>query len=314
MYKMKEVCRQTGLTEKTVRFYIGEKLVIPKTELGLHYRSFSFEDRDIERLKDISALRSAGFSVAEIRQMLEDPSAIPSLVARMEDSLAEEIKAKQSVRRALEGLTARERTDLSQIADAIEPRTPLHRETPKGRHNRLLWVGVYAGLFLLLSLPVPGGRGIEALGMALALVAGVSFTIMALGYFRYNRRYRKLWRREIGRVIDVIPDEGVEDYWGETGPETVYRLMQTGFLHWNWVRPDHYVPLIQYKADAGVITTTYRYGGLKHSWWTGQMVEIAWIPGKENQIFPCGDRIIRIKGWSYLLAGFISLIVLFLCL
>ncbi len=312
MYKMKEVCCQTGLTEKAVRLYVEQGLVAPKTETGLHYRSFLFAERDIQRLKDISALRSAGFSIAQIRQMLEDPNAIPSLVAQMEASLGEEIQTKQSMRLALESLTAQERTDFSQIADAIEPRTPLRRETPKGRRNRLLWAGIYAGLFLLLSLPIPGG--IKIPGMALALIAGISFPIMAMAYLRYNRQYRKLPQRASGTVVDVISDEGVEESWEETGAETLYRLMQTGFLHWSWVRPDHYVPLIQYAGDGGTVTVAYRYGGLKHSWRAGQAVKIAWASGKENQIYPCDDPVIRMKGLIYLLAGFVSMAVFFILL
>ena len=53
MYKMKEVCQKTGLTEKTVRFYVEQRLVDAKIEPGLHYKSYSFDDRDIQRLKDI---------------------------------------------------------------------------------------------------------------------------------------------------------------------------------------------------------------------------------------------------------------------
>ena len=59
MYKIREVCHHTGLTEKTIRFYIEQKLITPKTEAGLHYKSYRFTDRDIQLLQDISALRSA---------------------------------------------------------------------------------------------------------------------------------------------------------------------------------------------------------------------------------------------------------------
>ena len=52
-----------------------------------------------------------------------------------------------------------------------------------------------------------------------------------------------------------------------------------------------------------MITTAYRYGGLKTSWKVGQTVEVAWYPDKKKQIYPCGDPVIRRKAWAYLLGG-----------
>lgn len=310
MYKMKEVCQLTGLTEKTVRFYVDQKLVTPKTESGLHYKSYRFDDADIQRLKDISALRGAEFSVADIRRMLETPSAIPELLARKEESLADKISTLQTVRGALETLTVAERTNLTQVADAVESRTPLRRETP--RHNRLLWIGIYLGVFFLLGFVLADGKKIWLMGIALTLLAGVSFPVMAWSYLRYNRRHRKLPRRGTARVIGVVSDEGVNDYWEETEAETLYGLMNVGFFHWNWVRPDHWVPLIQFETEGEVITTAYRYGWLKNSWHAGDTVEVAWNPGKETRIFPCGDPVIFRKTWSYLAAGIAFLVLFFL--
>lgn len=80
MYKMKEVCQMTGLTEKAIRIYMEQKLVEPEVEEGIHRKSYFFKEKDVERLKDVSALRNAGFSMAEIKQMLESPEKISLLV------------------------------------------------------------------------------------------------------------------------------------------------------------------------------------------------------------------------------------------
>lgn len=186
MYKMKEVCQATGLTEKTVRFYVEQKLVEPKVERGLHYRSYTFTDEDIQRLRDISALRSADFSVTEIRQMLDDPNAIPGMIRDQEAFLSQKITAMESARSALEHLSVQEQTDLSQVADAIEPRSVRRKESPK--HNRLLWLGVYVGIFLVMSISIDFRLTALVTAMALLLLAGIHFPIMALGYFRYNHR------------------------------------------------------------------------------------------------------------------------------
>ena len=71
---MKDVCRMTGLTEKAIRLYMEQKLVEPRMEEGVHRKAYYFNDTDIERLKDIAALRSAGFALADIKMMLDDPA------------------------------------------------------------------------------------------------------------------------------------------------------------------------------------------------------------------------------------------------
>lgn len=307
MYKMKEVCQKTGLTEKTVRFYVEQKLVDAKIELGLHYKSYSFDDWDIQRLKDIAVLREAEFSVADIRQMLQEPSSIPGMIAEKEKYIEDKIAAMKTVQSALGSLSIEDRTDAAQVADAIEPRSPLRKETPK--HNRKLWVAVYAAIFLGASLVLAiqfretGVYRVWWPCIPLALLAGLWFPFMGLGYFRYNRRWRKAPSRGTAKVVSVIPDESVEEFWEETNWDALRGLMNVGFLHWNWVRPDHWIPLVQFEAEGEVITTAYRYGGLKNSWKVGDNLEVAWFPGKEKQIYPCSDPVIRRKGWWYLLGG-----------
>lgn len=70
--KMKEVCAQTGLTERAVRFYVQEKLVVPLTQRRGGRTWLDFSPADVDRLKAISTLRKAGFTLEEIRAMIED--------------------------------------------------------------------------------------------------------------------------------------------------------------------------------------------------------------------------------------------------
>ena len=307
MYKMKEVCQQTGLTEKTVRFYVEQRLVDAKVESGLHYQYLSFNDRDIQRLKDIAALRSAEFSIADIRRMLEDPACIPVMIGEKERDIDQKIATLKLIRSNLSSLTVADRTDVAQVADAIEPRSPRRRETPK--HNRLLWLAVYTALFLVMALSFwlstrgTGTFRVWWVCLVLTLMAGIWFPIMGLGYLRYNRRYRKAPNRGMVRVVSIIPGESVEEFWEDSGWDALRLILTMGFLHWDWVRPDHWTPLVQFLADGEIVTTAYRYGGLKGSWKVGQQVEVAWYPGKEKQIYPCGDPVIRRKGWWYLLGG-----------
>ena len=71
--KMKAVCEATGLTDRTVRYYIDENLISPLyTENYLGRKTFDFSDADIQQLKDIAVLRKFGFSIGEIRQFPMD--------------------------------------------------------------------------------------------------------------------------------------------------------------------------------------------------------------------------------------------------
>ena len=94
--KMKEICASTGLTDRAIRLYISEGLVMPHTETGYSGRSsIEFSDADLSLLTDIATLRRVGFSIADIRAMQNDPTLIPETVRRYRDSLTAEIAEKQ---------------------------------------------------------------------------------------------------------------------------------------------------------------------------------------------------------------------------
>lgn len=309
MYKMREVCQRTGLTEKTIRFYIQENMISPQVELGLHYHAYRFSDSDIERLKNIAALRKADFSISEIKTMLTNPDEAPRILAEKEALLSRKLKEMHKVKTALEGLTAQDRTDYEKIADAIDPRTPERQETPHYSRNRWLWLGIYAGIFLVLGLTVTGLQKIWLLGVAVLFLAGIAFPIKAMRFFWYNHYWKKLENKAVGTVISVVPDEGIEGIWEETAQDRLHDAVSVGFLHWSWINPDHWVPMIQFEADGVAVTSAYRYGWLKCGWQTDEKVEVAYKGGKEKQIYPCGDPVIRKKAWAYLLAGLTALIL-----
>jgi len=66
---IKEVEEQLGLSRATIRFYEKEKLIAPKRS-GNTYREYS-ED-DIVIIKKIVVFRKLGFSIAEIKALLEE--------------------------------------------------------------------------------------------------------------------------------------------------------------------------------------------------------------------------------------------------
>lgn len=74
LLKIQEVAAETGLTTRAIRYYEEIGLLEPAARSGGAYRLY--DDSDLERLRTIKELRDdAGFSLAQIGQLLEDEAA-----------------------------------------------------------------------------------------------------------------------------------------------------------------------------------------------------------------------------------------------
>ena len=91
--QIKEAAERSALTERAVRLYEERGLISPHitNKNGRDFRDY--DERDLERLKTISALRRALFTIDEIKEMLDDPSRIGITVEtnrrRMHDDSAQ---------------------------------------------------------------------------------------------------------------------------------------------------------------------------------------------------------------------------------
>lgn len=104
--RMKAVCEATGLTDRTVRYYIEEGLISPDyTESYTDRKTFDFCEADIRQLNDIAVLRKFGFTVAEIKTMLQDPTQIEPTLQALRERKREQINEEQSLMLALELVT-----------------------------------------------------------------------------------------------------------------------------------------------------------------------------------------------------------------
>jgi len=74
LLRIQEVAASLGLTTRTIRYYEELGLLEPAGRSGGDYRQYDADD--VERLRFIKGLRDdAGFSLAEIGQLLEDEAA-----------------------------------------------------------------------------------------------------------------------------------------------------------------------------------------------------------------------------------------------
>ena len=68
LFTMKQVCKQTGLSYDTLKFYCNEGLV-PHVKRDKNYRVFN--QRDINWINSLSCLKKCGMSIQEMKEYLK---------------------------------------------------------------------------------------------------------------------------------------------------------------------------------------------------------------------------------------------------
>lgn len=140
--KIKAVCEATGLTDRTVRYYIEEGLIAPfYTENYLGRKTFDFSEGDILALHDIAVLRKFGFSIADIREMMLHPEQIIQISLQLQERKRAVIDEEQTLLLALGRLDESRSYTVSELAACLsEPvaEDPIPAEDTKVNIGRLL--------------------------------------------------------------------------------------------------------------------------------------------------------------------------------
>ena len=100
-YTMREVCRETGMSYETLKFYCNKGL-IPNVKRGANnYRLF--DDRDIAWIRSLTCLKNCGMSLREMKRYialcLEGEPSIPTrkeILAQKREALLAEMAALQA--------------------------------------------------------------------------------------------------------------------------------------------------------------------------------------------------------------------------
>ncbi len=69
MYSMKEVCKQTGLSYETLKFYCNQGLVPNVKRDEKNYRVF--DDRDVAWINSLNCLRNCDMSIQEMKVYID---------------------------------------------------------------------------------------------------------------------------------------------------------------------------------------------------------------------------------------------------
>lgn len=119
--KIKDVCRITGLTDRTVRFYIEQGLIQPDcTENYLGRRSYDFSPANVSQLHKICILRQFGFSIEQIQKLMTNPSQSRTVIEEVQQSAGQVIREKEAILTALKQLDSQRVYTFSDLVAALE--------------------------------------------------------------------------------------------------------------------------------------------------------------------------------------------------
>lgn len=90
LLKIKEVCEKTGLTDRTIRFYIEKGLLKVDGNYSNGRINREYSEEDVEILKDISKLRKALFSIQDILDMQNPETNINDIISNHYKKIEEE--------------------------------------------------------------------------------------------------------------------------------------------------------------------------------------------------------------------------------
>lgn len=93
---IKDVEEQTGLPRSNIRFYEKENLILPLRNEKNGYRIYS--DKDVENIKKIAFLRTLGFSVENIRNIIEEKISLQNAIQHRYSLLDKELKELESTK------------------------------------------------------------------------------------------------------------------------------------------------------------------------------------------------------------------------
>ena len=118
--RIREVIEKTGLTDRAVRLYIDEGLVLPDIEESYSGRkSIDFSEKDVERLKNVALLRKAGFSIADIKNIVDDNSTAKNIIEKFIEQAETDIAHKTEIVEKLKGVSFDEEVTLEKICSSL---------------------------------------------------------------------------------------------------------------------------------------------------------------------------------------------------
>lgn len=129
--KIKEVIEKTGLTDRAIRLYIDEGLALPNIAESYSGRKrVEFSDGDVERLKNVALLRKAGFSITEIKTMVDDNSTAENIIKNFIEQTENNIAHETEIVEKLKGISFDDDVTIETVCKSLSE-TVGEKEVPK---------------------------------------------------------------------------------------------------------------------------------------------------------------------------------------
>lgn len=117
--KIKDVIERTGLTDRAIRLYIDNGLFTPSIEESFSGRkSINFTEEDIKRLNNIAMLRKAGFSISDVKNMV-DNNGIKEIIEKYIVETETEIGYKTEIVEKLKNISFNEEVTIETICNSL---------------------------------------------------------------------------------------------------------------------------------------------------------------------------------------------------
>ena len=162
--KIGAVCEQTGLTDRTVRYYTEEGLLNPSyTKNYLGRKTFDFSDNDVAMLRHIAVMRKYGFAIPEIKSILEDPAKSVEIIEALRQKKQETIQSEQELLDVLLTLEKGKPYTVPELAEALNTPKLVQKELPQEPVDGCLillckihfwWICAPLTLMVLFGFPI----------------------------------------------------------------------------------------------------------------------------------------------------------------
>ncbi len=104
MYTMMQICRETGMTYQTLKYYCNEGLV-PGVKRDRNNRRI-FDEKDLKWIRDLVCLKKCGMSIQEMKEYLDLCLEGESTIPQRKEMLTKKQAALRSTIRELEDSVA----------------------------------------------------------------------------------------------------------------------------------------------------------------------------------------------------------------
>ena len=179
--KIKSVCERTCLTARTGRLYVEEELISPAfSENYLGRRSYDFSEEDVDALRNIATLRSFGFSISDIRGIIESKENSRGIIKALCESKEKLISDEKNMLSVLLTLDTDESLSIDEIADKLRTGSE-KRELPED--------DTMSKLMYYLKNPKEGFKVLLRIVDYLLLIGAIALQLILLSLVLFMWKY-----------------------------------------------------------------------------------------------------------------------------